>query len=211
MANGRNKGRKGDTGRDPGGFVALPWSVLDCPAYARLSHPARSLLWEFARQAGNDNNGRLLASRAHLAARGWNSAGVIDRAKSELLAAGFIHETVQGHRPNKASWYAVTWRTLDRHPGYDVGAAETFERGAYRKNTSLGLSERTGATSIGLSERTGARPPVLSKRTIRANSGVSSVLSERHHLDKPSAAPVTPAVDLHPSAEQQGPKARGAK
>jgi hypothetical protein len=64
MANGRNNGRKRDTSRDPGGFIALPWSVLDCPAYARLSHPARSLLVEFARQIGNDNNGRLLASSA---------------------------------------------------------------------------------------------------------------------------------------------------
>jgi hypothetical protein len=48
MANGRNKGIKGDTGRDSGGFVALPWAVLDCIAYARLSHPARALLMEVA-------------------------------------------------------------------------------------------------------------------------------------------------------------------
>ena len=60
MANGRNAGRKGDSGRDPGAFVALPWSVLDSPAYARLSHPARSLLLEVARQFVRDNNGRLL-------------------------------------------------------------------------------------------------------------------------------------------------------
>ena len=60
MANGRNRGQKGDSGRDAGGFVALPWSVLDCPAYARLSHPARALLFELARQFVRDNNGRLL-------------------------------------------------------------------------------------------------------------------------------------------------------
>ena len=80
MANGRNRGHKGDSGRDAGGFIALPWSVLDCPAYARLSHPARALLFELARQFVRDNNGRLLASAAYLAKRGWKSADVITRA-----------------------------------------------------------------------------------------------------------------------------------
>ncbi len=133
MANGRNRGQKGDSGRDSGGFVALPWSVLDCPAYSRLSHPARALLLEFARQFVRDNNGRLLASGAYLEKRGWKSADVITRAKRELLNAGFIFETVKGHRPNKASWYAVTWRALDKLPGYDTGAALCFERSAYQK------------------------------------------------------------------------------
>ncbi len=133
MANGRKGGRKGDTGRDGGGFAALPWTVLDCPAYVRLSHPARALLLEVARQFVHDNNGRLLTSMSYLSKRGWNSADVITRAKRELLEGGFIHETVKGHRPNKASWYAVTWRLLDRLPGYDPGAAAAFERSAYRK------------------------------------------------------------------------------
>lgn len=132
MANGRNKGAKGDAGRDAGGFIALPWSVVDSPAYQALGHPARSLLTEIARQFVGDNNGKLLCSRAYLSARGWKSNDVITRAKSELLAAGFIFETVKGQRPNKASWYAVTWRTLDRHSGYDTGAIECFVRGAYR-------------------------------------------------------------------------------
>lgn len=137
VANGRNKGQKGDTGRDPGGFVALPWTVLDCPAYALLSHPARALLFEFARQFVRDNNGRLLASAAYLSKRGWKSSDVITRAKRELLDAGFIFETVKGHRPNRASWYAVTWRTLDKLPGYDTGAALCFERGAYQKRPAV--------------------------------------------------------------------------
>ena len=137
MANGRNKSRKKASGRDPGGFVALPWSVLDCPAFSGLSHPARSLLLELARQYVFDNNGRLLASAAYLATRGWKSCDVITRAKRELIEAGFIHETVKGHRPNKASWYAVTWQTLDRLPGYDAGAAESFQRGAYQRTQPL--------------------------------------------------------------------------
>ena len=137
MSNGRNAGSKRDSGRDAGGFVALPWTVLDCPAYARLSHPARALLMEVARQFVRDNNGRLLLSFAYLSKRGWNSSDVITRAKRELLAAGFIFETVMGHRPNKASWYAVTWRILDKCPGYDAGTTQLFERGAYQNGTNL--------------------------------------------------------------------------
>ena len=69
MANGRNKLRRGDAGRDAGGFVALPWSVLDSPAYSGLSHPAKALLLEFARQFVRDNNGRLLCSMTYLGPR----------------------------------------------------------------------------------------------------------------------------------------------
>jgi hypothetical protein len=92
---------------------------------------------EVARQFVKDNNGRLLASGAYLRKRGWKSADVITRAKRELVAAGFIFETVMGQRPNKASWYAVTWQRLDRLKGYDEGATELFKRGAYAAGASL--------------------------------------------------------------------------
>jgi hypothetical protein len=51
---------------------------------------------------------------------------VITRAKRELKEAGFINEMVKGHRPNKASWYAITLQTLDRLQGYDHGAVESL-------------------------------------------------------------------------------------
>jgi hypothetical protein len=186
MANGRSKG-KGDTGRDAGGFIALPWSVMDCPAYAALSHPARSLLLEIARQFVRDNNGRLLTSGAYLAKRGWKSADVISRAKRELLAAGFIHETVKGRRPNKASWYAVTWRTLDRLPGYDEGAALTFVRGAF-KNTTLTPSRGTGGPSIAPPDGIGRSPTAPSHGPIRQVLAPLSTPSHGKHLDTPSPA-----------------------
>lgn len=185
MSNGRNSGRKGDSGRDGGGFVALPWSVLDCPSYARLSHPARSLLFELARQFVRDNNGRLLASAAYLSKRGWKSADVITRAKRELIAAGFIHETVMGHRPNKASWYAVTWRALDKLPGYDAGAAETFRRGAYQ-NASLIPSHGVERPVIAPSHGVGIAPPAPSHGAIRPVLRVRSTPSHGNHLEKPS-------------------------
>lgn len=193
VANGRMKGGKGDSGRDGGGFVALPWSVLDCPAYACLSHPARALLLEFARQFVRDNNGRMLASAAYLGKRGWKSADVITRAKRELLAAGFIFETVQGHRPNKASWYAVTWRTLDKLPGYDVGAAQCFERGAYQKNAPLknaSLIPPRGVDSPSIAPPHGVarQPPMPPHGAIRASFNDVPTPPHGNHLEKPSLA-----------------------
>lgn len=185
MAN-RRKSKEAGSGRDAGGFVALPWAVLDSDAWLHLSHPARSLLMELCRQYVRDNNGRLLASRAHLAKRGWKSADVIQRAKDELLKAGFIHETVKGQRPNRASWYALTFYSLDRLPGYDHGAAESFERGAYRKNASLSPSHGTESPRIVPSHGTEKPPPVPSHGTIRPQKHTCSVPSHGHHLEKPS-------------------------
>ena len=194
MANGRNKTSKGDSGRDSGGFVALPWSVLDCPAYARLSHPARALLFELARQWVRDNNGRLLASGAYLAKRGWKSADVITRAKRELIEAGFIHEMVKGHRPNKASWYAVTWRALDKLPGYDAGTAECFERSAYKHTRPiycgavLTPSPGVERPPIAPSHGVGKVLPTPSHGAIRPTFDPSSTPSHGNHLDMPSTA-----------------------
>lgn len=188
--------RRRDTSRDPGGFIALPWSVLDCPAYARLSHPARSLLIEFARQIGSDNNGRLLSSVSYLAKRGWNSGDVITRAKRELLEAGFIFETVKGHRPNRASWYAVTWRTLDKLAGYDVGAETCFERGAYQKdkrpkNAILIPSHGIARPAIAPYDGIETAPPIPSDGAIKGTFDPLSIPSHGNHLDKPSPCAVS--------------------
>ena len=191
---GRDRNRKGhDNNRDSGPFVALPWVVLDSPAYIGLSHPAKALLMEIARQIARHNNGRLLASRAYLAGRGWKSHDTITRAMRELIEAKLIHQTVMGCRPNKASWYAVTWRTLDRIPGYDAGAAESFQRGAYAKqplkNASLSPSHGLETAATGPShgpERVPLSPP---PGPIKSVFGTASSLSHGHHLDKPSAEP----------------------
>ena len=213
MAKGRHQ-KKSDTGRDSGGFIALPWSVVDCPAYSRLSMHARALLLEVARQYVRDNNGRLLLSRAYLAGRGWKSADMITKCKAELLAAGFIHETVKGKCPNKASWYAITWMALDKIPGYDVGAAETFRRSAYAtdvqptisarptredlyarhagkvllKNTPLIPPHGTESAAIGPPHGTEQSPPVPPHGPMRAVFGGLSVPPHGHHLDMPSPA-----------------------
>ena len=215
MANGRNKLRRGDAGRDAGGFVALPWVVLDSPAYSGLSHPAKALLLEFARQFVRDNNGRLLCSMTYLGPRGWKSNDVITRAVRELVAAGFVHQTAQGHRPSKASWYAVTWRALDRHPGYDVGTVESFQRGAYRlwaaaqcpaeiapptpspgaeKNASLTPSPGVERASRAPSPGVGALPTAPSPGAVEGGFGTFSTPGDGDHLEKPST--VSAAKDV---------------
>lgn len=194
MANGRNPKRKGhSTSRDSGGFIALPWSVMDCPAYARLSHPARGLLLEVARQYHGDDNGRMLLSRAYLATRGWKSSDTITNAKRELLAAGFIFETVMGHRPNKASWYAMTWHTLDKIPGYDVGMALLFERGAYLRfaplvRTSLVPPAGTRTAAIVPPAGTATVPSVPPAGTMKAILEGLPVPPNGHPLETPSDA-----------------------
>lgn len=133
--------------RDPGGFVAVPWSVLDSAAYQGLSHPAKSLLLEVARQFHGDDNGRMILTLAHLRPRGWTSNDTILRAKNELLEAQLIFETCKGQRPNKASWYACTWWALDKLDGYDAGVDLAFRRGAYldRKPENAPLIPYAGA------------------------------------------------------------------
>lgn len=129
----RRSSSKGD-GRNSGGFVALPWVILDSPAFIELSHPAKALLLEFARQhyfskdEGMHTNGRLLATSKTLSKRGWKSGDTVYRAKQELIKAGFLYETVKGCKPNKASWYALTWFALPLRPKYDFGAAKDFIR-----------------------------------------------------------------------------------
>ena len=171
--------RKG-AGRDPGGFVALPWSVLDSSAYQSLSHPARSLLMELARQYVRDNNGRLLCSMAYLGPRGWSSNDVITRALRELVAAGFVHQTVQGHRPNKAGWYAITWQTLDRHAGYDAGAVEGFQRSAYQH------LQQDSAPRTAPSRGVGRGSTAPSGGAVEGVFPRSSTPSDGDHLEKPS-------------------------
>ena len=186
---GRDKAQRAAKGggRDSGGFVALPWSVLDSSAYRALSHPARSLLIEFARQYVRDNNGRLLASTKFLKNRGWNSADVIHRAKHELLEAGLIYETVKGHRPNKASWYAITWQGLDKDSRYDAGAWEGWRhaRSGY-KNTPLIPSSGTKGHSIEPANGIAITSTSPLGGTIKPNNCYLPIPLSGNHLEIPS-------------------------
>jgi len=190
MANGRGNRRKVDSGRDAGGFVALPWSVLDSAAYQGLSHPARSLLMELARQYVRGNNGSLLTSNAYLGTRGWKSHDTITRAKRELIDAGFVHETAKGQRPNKAGWYAITWRVLDRLQGYDPGAAESFKRSTYGRAEPIpshGTRSAPPSPPYGIGATTGT--PAETRQTVTDKPLKSYTISPSHGIEAPAIAP----------------------
>jgi hypothetical protein len=172
--------------RDAGRFVAIPFAVIDSPAYVALSHPARALVIEVARQFHGDDNGRMVLTRRHLRARGWTSTDVLQRAKVELLTAGFIFETVKGMRPNKAAWYALTWLSLDMLDGFDPGAAAGFERSAYRKNAVHVPPAGTESAVIVPRAGTGKRATVPPAGTMRAISGTRSVPPAGIPLEVPS-------------------------
>lgn len=194
MANGRggSKRSKHQVSRDAGGFIALPYSVVDSPNFQKLSANAKALLLEVGRQLRKDNNGRLLLSKAHLLPRGWKSSDMIFKGKKELLDGGFIYETVMGHRPNKASWYAVTWCAIDNLSGYDEGTFKGFVRSAYNINVALkkkvlipygGVDECTTVPCSGLT----IAEAVPSDGAISPHLYYLTSPHHGHHLDIPSS------------------------
>ena len=198
MANGRGGSKRSNyqISRDAGYFLALPYSVLDSPNFKKLSANAKALLLEVGRQLGKDNNGRLLLSKAYLLPRGWKSSDMISKGKKELLECGFIYETVMGHRPNKASWYAVTWQAIDTLSGYDEGTLKGFVRSAYSKNVALkknvlipygGVSKCMTVPCNGLT----IAKAVPSDGAISPHFSYLSSPQNGHHLDIPSPTELT--------------------
>lgn len=121
--------------RDGGGGAVLivPHVVLNSLAYISLSAVAKSLLYDVAMQYNTYNNGALLASWRYMnEKRGWTSADQLSKAKAELLERDLIIQTVQGQRPNKASWYGLGWVALDSLNGLEI-SAQNYPRGAYSR------------------------------------------------------------------------------
>ena len=140
MANGRNprKNYKSKTNHqrlEDGQFIALPWALVDCEPFARLSFSERALLLEVARQYSVKklNNGQLKASHVYLSRRGFGSKSTISKGLRTLEEFGFIYQTRQGRYPNVTSLYALTWVVLSDSPDFDEGALEGFQRCAYKK------------------------------------------------------------------------------
>jgi hypothetical protein len=134
MANGRNprSNKRGDKAFNEA-FAGIPMAVLYSPVFVALNKVERALLFEFMAQYNGRNNGRLICTKRKLKERGFNSSDVLHRAKKMLIEAGLIFETVQGHRPNWASWYALTWRPLDKSDRYDPGVEDDFRVSGQRR------------------------------------------------------------------------------
>ena len=191
MANYR-RGKKGRSGRVGGGFIAIPWVVYDSPAYLALGRAAKNLLIDIARQFTGFNNGSLLCSAAYLKSRGWNSNSGLTNAKQELINFGFIYETVKGCRPNKASWYAITWQDLEPNPNYDAGAAIGFVKCLFikhqpNKNTLLTPLKGAKAGVIGPWKGIVATPTTPLRGPVKGNSNPLSIPVSGDHIDTPSA------------------------
>jgi len=122
--------KKRSATRDGSRFLAIPYVVMDSAAFRNLSGPALRLLLDIARQYSGENNGQLIACSKYLRTRGWTSEGTATRARRELEAALLIVETRKGMRPNLATWYALTWLSLDWVPAMDLPRNQ-FQRGAY--------------------------------------------------------------------------------
>lgn len=123
---GRKSRFKGEKIGEP--FLALPRSVLRSPLFTALSPYALKLLIDLGAQFQGNNNGDLSCAWVLMKPRGWRSEATLHKAKRELLASGFIHQTRQGKRPNTCSLFALTWFALNPSPKHDHGP------GGYVKN-----------------------------------------------------------------------------
>lgn len=118
-----------------GAVLVIPHVVLNSKAYKTLSSNAIRLLIDIAQQYNTYNNGALLASWRYMSEqRGWKSADMLSKAKQELLERELLIQTVQGQRPNKASWYGLGWLALDDLNGLEI-KPQSWPRGAYARWT----------------------------------------------------------------------------
>lgn len=136
-----------------GGFVAIPTRVVNSAAYIGLSFAAKALLVDVAaRQWKAGNNGRLVVTMNTAKEWGWTSPTTLFKALHELIEAGFLYRTVQGCRPNKASWFALTWHSLDNIDGYDPEAKTNFVMWAFEPKLPI---KNAGLNTVSVL----ARPP----------------------------------------------------
>jgi len=101
----------------------LPHAVLHSRKYVALSYSGRALLIDVAGQYNGKNNGDLSITWTVMKSKGWKSEATLNKAKQEILAAGFVAETRKGQRPNLCSLYGITWQPLDENPKLDVKRA----------------------------------------------------------------------------------------
>jgi len=97
-------------------FVALPHAVLEHPNFTKLSPRAVKLLIDMYAQYRGLNNGDLCAAFTLMKKRGWRSKDQLQKAKDELLEAGWLMVTRQGGR-NKPTLYAVTFQAINECNG----------------------------------------------------------------------------------------------
>ncbi len=119
--------------RDSGSFAALPHHILESPEYANLSAQAVKFLVDLFAQYRGQNNGDLCAAWSVMQKRGWRSRDTLNRARKEVMDAGFVIKTRQGGR-NLATLYAVSWKPIDDCGGKLDVAITRVASNEWRKN-----------------------------------------------------------------------------
>jgi len=119
--------KKPDKFQMQGARIWLPLDVLQGAAYTTLKPTAKALLLDLAAQLrgskkGIINNGDLTTAMKVLYKFGWKSDKTIRTASKELESKKLIVKTRQGHLPNTANLYAVTWLPLNEDSKLDISA-----------------------------------------------------------------------------------------
>lgn len=116
MARGRGVTRDGKSKKDPGldgGFVALPYTILDQDKFRDLSSAAKVIVLAITRLLNKKNNGRIAFSER--AGEKWGlSAKTTRRALREAEDAGFIVKTRAASFTSKglATEWFIPWRKM---------------------------------------------------------------------------------------------------
>ena len=123
--------------REPGTFAAVPFNMLRSQSFAALSPHANKLLLDLLAQYNLRNNGDLSMSfEKTTRPRGWKSKDTLNKARLELIEAGFIMLTRQGGL-HQCSLYAVTFYAVDHCEGKLEIRATRTALGSWRKNEPL--------------------------------------------------------------------------
>lgn len=160
-------------GKIQGRFTALPHNVILSVEFRKLTHAAKSLLFDIAAQYNGYNNGKLVACSKYLKPLGWSSNDTINRALTQLESGGFLFLTRQGMGPpmSQPSWYALGWIGLDVTDGLDM-SPKVYRRSVF---TPLLL-------------------PRLRKMITPIDGAKSGRVAPSIGLDTPLAAPITGAT-----------------
>ena len=119
--------------RDGNRFIPIPYVVAESQSFMNLGAYAMKLLINIYIQYNGGNNGYLCCCFSLMQKYGWKSKETLQKAKVDLIKSGLIIETRKGGRPNRASYYAVTWMALDEQNGktrLDIDS-KIFPRGLY--------------------------------------------------------------------------------
>lgn len=113
-----------------GGFSRIPHAVLDSEAFMGLTDTGKALLFALMRQVNGSNNGRLQLTNKWLAAHGWRSASMNNKAIAELIERGLIVTARLGGLNAGCNWYALTWLPISNFVGLDI-SAYTYKQGCW--------------------------------------------------------------------------------